>query len=91
MIDDASSVDNDDVAGDNAMTIPIMIIDHAGDHVDCCDEDAHDDDLDEDNDGDDLNHDCDDDTYDDDDLDPKSSPLFPLKGWKSKGRQLDLV
>ena len=31
MIDDASSVDNDDVAGDNAMTIPIMIIDHAGD------------------------------------------------------------
>ena len=48
-----------------------MIIDHAGDHVDCCDEDAHDDDLDERNDGDDLN--------------PKSSPLFPLKGWKSRG------
>ena len=61
MINDANSDDNDDVGGDIVMTIPIMIIDHAGDHNDCCDEDAHDDDLDEGNDGDDLN--------------PKSFPL----------------
>ena len=71
MINDATSDDNGDVGGDIAMTIPIMIIDHAGDHVDCCDEDAHDDDLDEGNHGDNLN--------------PKSSPLFPLKDWKSRG------
>ena len=71
MINHASSVDNDDVKGDIAMTILIMIIDHAGDHVDCCDEDAHDDDLDGGN--------------DDDDLNPKSSPSFPLKGWESRG------
>ena len=64
MINDASSVDNDDVgSGDIAMPILIMIIDHAGDHVGCCDEDAHDDDLDEGHDGDEL----------------KSSPMFPLK------------
>ena len=70
MINDASSDDHDDVAGDDiAMTIPIMIIDRAGDHVDCYDEDAQDDDLDGGN--------------DDDDLNPKSSPLFPLNGWKS--------
>ena len=66
MINYASSFDNDnDRSGDIAMAIPIMIIDHAGDHVDCCDEDAHDDDLDERN--------------DDDDLNPKSALLFPLK------------
>ena len=64
MINYAISDENDDVGSDIA-----MIIDHAGDHVDCCDEDAHDDDLDERNDGDDLN--------------PKSSTLFPLKGWRA--------
>ena len=71
MINDANSDDNDDVGGDIAITIPIMIIDHAGDHDDCCDEDAHDDDLDEGDYGDNLS--------------PKSSPSFPLKDWESRG------
>ena len=35
MINDASSDDKGDDGGDVAMTILIMIIDHAGDHVDC--------------------------------------------------------
>ena len=91
MINDATSDDNDDVSGDIAMTIQIMIIDHAGGHGDWCDEDAHDDGL--------MKammkmiwirkapH-CDDDTYDDD-LDPKCSPLLERLGEQRQNHNCD--